>query len=766
MTISTQTNKTIALGNGATTVFNYDFYLDNAAYMSVIYTDNNGVNTVVTAGQYTLTGVGNPAGGTLTLLFGSPIANGTKLTMMRVLPFTQPQDIVNQSGFYPEVIETGLDLLEMQIQQVNENIGRTMRLDVSESFWDALGKRVTNSATPSAGTDLATKNYVDTVVAGVILGVIPDHSLAPIKLQQFPTMTLFGNNDAITADGQYLTVAEVNTMLGIVSPGSRETMGQFVQGMVGPPGVTDYIACRGDSLTYGLGPGSVQVAIPYPAALQLALRAIASNWSGATVLNRGVGGSNALDVYNKYLADYADVANWATNGGGAKVQIISVGTNSALANPETTTQFRDRMRSMIQAMIDHGQLPILMTPQMPSNSVVFGIAVSPYSVITKQLAMEFDLFCVDAQLQIGWNVARHYDGLHYSQAGYYEMGWHLAALFATSAGGPMGPMAVGANTVLEYDSIFAFPTEGALVGNAAAKLGFSIDLTAAQHIVFALDVTEDVIPIFSMTNAALVNHQFSIVYANSASGVPATSCLHDGARVHRRFRGPLLPKGLRVFSLNCDAVGAKIESLRFVSPNDMRFGMAAGFVRPARILGIIPPGLVTYVNGTGGAAAAGKVTDLDYGIQLTPAAAGAGAGSGSELVSYCTLVNTANRHGFVFSADLAQVNRGSILNGIEVLRGGGLATDLVYRVITNGVNADTTVAAAFAAADVTGNISIRLTGSAGAYLLRAFNNAGAAMGAGVTVPDAWAQAGLYPGRTQYAEVPTFNIATSFVADLT
>jgi lysophospholipase L1-like esterase len=760
MTISTQTNKTIALGNGATTVFNYAFFLDDAAHMYVVYTDTAGAETVVTSGQYILTGVGSPTGGTLQLLFGTPIALGTKLTMMRVLPYTQPLDIVNQDGFYAEVVEQGFDNLEMQIQQLNESIGRSLRLDVSETNWDFLGHRGINLGTPTANTDAATKAYVDSVTAGVVMGVFPDHSIANVKLVQFPGLTILGNDGSGTADPQYLTVAEVNTLLGIVSPGGRMTVGAW--SALTATGVTNRIACRGDSLTFGLGFGGVQVATPYPAALQLSLREFGASWGGATVLNRGVSGSNSLDVYNKYLVDFADVANWATNGGGASIQIISVGTNSPLANPETTTQYRDRMRVLLQTIINNGQLPILMTPPATQTTVPTPQSVAPYSRIMKQLAMEFDLFCFDAQLQIGWQNLRYFDGLHYTAQGYNELGWHLAALFAPNASGGFGPVEIGVGTRFEWDSIVQFG--GVAVGNAAAKKGVTVNLAAAESLILAAEFTEDVVPIFSTVNASLTNQSFSFVYAGGNSGVPTISCLHDGARDHREFRGPLLPKGLRKITIPVAAVGLQIESVRFMPPNNLRFGMAAGFVRPVQITGIIPPGLVTYINGARGAPAVGKVTDIDFSVQLFPAATGAAAGSGSELVTYCTLVNAAARHGFVFAANAEQVSRGGINDGVEVARGGASSLNLVFRKITAGVVAETTFAGVFGAVDVTGKFSVRLTGGPGTYTLTAYDNAGAALG-NVGIIDAWAQAGLYVGRVQYNEVPLFNIITAYVADL-
>ncbi len=51
-------------------------------------------------------------------LVGSPIANGTTLTVARILPYTQNITIANQGDFSPQVIEEMGDTLEMQIQQL------------------------------------------------------------------------------------------------------------------------------------------------------------------------------------------------------------------------------------------------------------------------------------------------------------------------------------------------------------------------------------------------------------------------------------------------------------------------------------------------------------------------------------------------------------------------------------------------------------------------------------------------------------------------
>jgi hypothetical protein len=100
VTVSTLTNKVVISGNGATTVFSYNFQINAAADVQVIYTDAAGTSTTLTTAQYTITGLGNSTGGTVTYpLVGSPIAAGTTLTIARILALTQPTSISNQGSF-------------------------------------------------------------------------------------------------------------------------------------------------------------------------------------------------------------------------------------------------------------------------------------------------------------------------------------------------------------------------------------------------------------------------------------------------------------------------------------------------------------------------------------------------------------------------------------------------------------------------------------------------------------------------------------------
>lgn len=131
MTISTSSSQTTLGGNGATTAFNFSFIAGSASNIQVIYTDALSNQSVLSPSQYTL--VLNAAapgqiwgvGGSVTYpIVGSPIANGTSITIRRIVPITQTTSISNQGDFYPQVVEAAMDTLCLEIQQVAARTGQ------------------------------------------------------------------------------------------------------------------------------------------------------------------------------------------------------------------------------------------------------------------------------------------------------------------------------------------------------------------------------------------------------------------------------------------------------------------------------------------------------------------------------------------------------------------------------------------------------------------------------------------------------------------
>jgi len=126
------------------------------------------VTTILSPALYTITGLGNSAGGTVIYpLSGSPLVSGQYLTINRNVPLTQTVSISNQGTFYPHVVEQGLDQLELQIQQLNTAIGSTASGapaggDLSGSYPNPSVvnlSHVTNGSVPNSGLANSTMRF-------------------------------------------------------------------------------------------------------------------------------------------------------------------------------------------------------------------------------------------------------------------------------------------------------------------------------------------------------------------------------------------------------------------------------------------------------------------------------------------------------------------------------------------------------------------------------------------------------------------------------
>ncbi len=134
MTIGTQINRIVCLGDGATTVFVYPFLIPNAADAVITLTNADGTQLQLSPPQYVIAGLGNPTGGTVTYpLSPSPLQVGQSLTIQRILPLVQITSIRNQGPTFA-AIEDALDNEEMQIQQIQDEYGRTIQFNIADPY--------------------------------------------------------------------------------------------------------------------------------------------------------------------------------------------------------------------------------------------------------------------------------------------------------------------------------------------------------------------------------------------------------------------------------------------------------------------------------------------------------------------------------------------------------------------------------------------------------------------------------------------------------
>lgn len=161
------------IGNGTASSFPFTYKVFQASDLDVVRLDQstNVETTLVLTTDYTVTlnqdQDSNP-GGTVTLVAGA-LATGYTLTMTSDVPNLQPTDLTNQGGFYPEVINDALDRATIQIQQLQEQTDRSLRLPLSSTAdaelppsapneligWDATGNNLINVDPGSLATVVA-----------------------------------------------------------------------------------------------------------------------------------------------------------------------------------------------------------------------------------------------------------------------------------------------------------------------------------------------------------------------------------------------------------------------------------------------------------------------------------------------------------------------------------------------------------------------------------------------------------------------------------
>ena len=128
MSVESSVSKVAFTGNNSTvTPYNVPFRVDNATDLVVVarLTDT-GVETTLAGGQFTVSGLGNPAGCTVTTAAAWP--NTYTLTFYREVPATQLTSYANNDSFPAISHERALDKLTYLMQQALRKLGQCFRV--------------------------------------------------------------------------------------------------------------------------------------------------------------------------------------------------------------------------------------------------------------------------------------------------------------------------------------------------------------------------------------------------------------------------------------------------------------------------------------------------------------------------------------------------------------------------------------------------------------------------------------------------------------
>ena len=163
MTISSTTVKNSYNGDNSTTTFNYTFKVFADSDLQVIIRSALGTETVKTlTTHYTVTGAGDANGGSVIFTAGNIPASGETVVIRRAVPQTQAIDYIANDPFPAESHEEGLDRAMMTLQQVQEELDRSIKISRTNTM---TSTEFTVGATNRAGKILGFDDNGELVVS-------------------------------------------------------------------------------------------------------------------------------------------------------------------------------------------------------------------------------------------------------------------------------------------------------------------------------------------------------------------------------------------------------------------------------------------------------------------------------------------------------------------------------------------------------------------------------------------------------------------------
>lgn len=193
MTISSTTNRNDYTGNGSVNTYSYSFKIFSQSNLQVTVVDLSGVQTTLTLlTDYTVTGVGETAGGTIVLvnagqawLTSGNLTSGFGLTIRRVRELKQETDIRNQGDFFPEAHENEFDKQIMVDQQQQDEIDRSLKLPETEAgtaaktTWPSVTDRASKFlAFDASGNPIGSSGTTGTVPVSSFMETLLDDTTA------------------------------------------------------------------------------------------------------------------------------------------------------------------------------------------------------------------------------------------------------------------------------------------------------------------------------------------------------------------------------------------------------------------------------------------------------------------------------------------------------------------------------------------------------------------------------------------------------------
>lgn len=224
MPVTDQTPVDSSTGNGVTTVFPYTFkILDEADILVTV----DGVTKILTT-DYSVSGVGNDAGGNVT--FVAAPANGTTVVRTRDMGYERTTDYQDNGDLPASTLDDDIDRTVMLIQQLRAALLRSVKLPVGTTVEQVLTESAAARADKIMGFDssgnIVVKSAVDidvTPVSVFMASVLDDttwqEALNTLGFKKGADITAAATVDLGTATGNTVDVTHSTGTTAITSLG-------------------------------------------------------------------------------------------------------------------------------------------------------------------------------------------------------------------------------------------------------------------------------------------------------------------------------------------------------------------------------------------------------------------------------------------------------------------------------------------------------------------------------------------------------------------
>lgn len=237
MTVSTTINRLQYAGNGVAVEFSFPYYfLDDADLTVILSVDATGVETTqVITTDYTVSGAGDPAGGSVTMVTAP--ASGETLTIIRDPATTQSLDLVDNDPQPAEELEKALDRVTMIAQRTRELAERTIGLAESDAASSltlpAVGDRMNKFlAFNASGEPIAATTVTTSPVTAFAATLLDDVDQTEAQTTLGLSATVQDPSSGTTADDNFTTVKHKFDFTAAPTTSNDSTQG-YSQGSLG-----------------------------------------------------------------------------------------------------------------------------------------------------------------------------------------------------------------------------------------------------------------------------------------------------------------------------------------------------------------------------------------------------------------------------------------------------------------------------------------------------------------------------------------------------